>query len=206
MICILAHRAAAALIRTDTKAWEAPEAVFNEELFIKNTFSHDLVSGNQLQGDLERWFDTSTVTSWGWIINRLSDNNNSERMSHTHKYSSKAVIKMFVMSGPSLRLLSAHFSYQFDGCNAQRREGGTVPPGIQKSENKGVPVRREEWALCVEGSAGLDEPPRCGPTLASAALRVPRLSEVRLYPHPEPDRAKCSCSAFNLKLWLPPQI
>lgn len=100
MICILAHRAAAALIRTDTKAWEAPEAVFNE-LFIKNTFSHDLVSGNQLQGDLERWFDTSTVTSWGWIINRLSDNNNSERMSHTHKYSSKAVIKMFVMSGPS---------------------------------------------------------------------------------------------------------
>lgn len=65
-------------------------------------------------------------------------------MSHTHKYSSKAVIKMFVMSGPSS--VSSLPTSLISLMDATHKDGrvGTVPPGIQKSENKGVPVRREE--------------------------------------------------------------
>lgn len=202
MICILAHRAAAALIRTDTKAWEAPEAVFNEELFIKNTFSHDLVSGNQLQGDLERWFDTSTVTSWGWIINRLSDNNNSERMSHTHTNTPPKPLRCLSCQArppsPLCPLLLSVWWMQRTKTGGWDSSSGNTEVWEQRSPC--APGRMSAmcggicWAASLWTNFGLSCPPSAPPP------------EVRLYPRPEPDRAKCSCSAFNLKLWLPPQI
>lgn len=49
------------------------------------------------------------------------------------------------------------------------------PPRTQKvGETKTSLSSSEEWTLCVEGSARLEEPPRCGLTLASAALCTPR--------------------------------
>lgn len=88
---------------------------------------------------------------------------------------------MFVISNRSSVAWRPTSAYQCDGSETKRdvRERVFLSVTVSSEDTKRGETKTslsssEEWTLCVEGSARLEEPPRCGLTLASAALCTPR--------------------------------
>lgn len=120
-------------------------------------------------------------------------------MSHTHKYSSKAIIKMFVMSGPSsVSSLPTSLISLMDATHKDGRVGQFLREYRSLRTKESLCAGKNEryvWRDLLGWTSRLAVD-QLWPQLPSECPA----SEVRLYPRPEPDRAKCSCSAFNLKL------